>query len=57
MASSDRSSMTCINVHLLQLEELDQIFAAKNPVKASLSKKEILVSRDGDVVDVKEASP
>ncbi|KAF5123932.1 Lactose permease [Metarhizium anisopliae] len=38
------------------LEELDQIFAAKNPVKASLSKKEILVSRDGDVVDVKEAS-
>lgn len=49
--------MTCINVHLPQLEELDQIFAAKNPVKASLSKKEILVSRDGDVVDVKEASP
>lgn len=49
--------MTCTNVYLLQLEELDQIFAAKNPVKASTSKKEILVSRDGDVVEVKEASP
>ncbi|EFY88461.1 sugar transporter (hexose transporter) [Metarhizium acridum CQMa 102] len=38
------------------LEELDHIFAAENPVKASTSKKEILVSRDGDVVEIKEAS-
>ncbi|KAG8425608.1 hypothetical protein J3458_002292 [Metarhizium acridum] len=38
------------------LEELDHIFAAENPVKASTSKKETLVSRDGDVVEIKEAS-
>ncbi|KAH6657318.1 general substrate transporter [Truncatella angustata] len=36
------------------LEELDEIFAAKNPVKASLQKKEIGLNQYGDVVDVHE---
>ncbi|RYP22403.1 hypothetical protein DL767_009062 [Monosporascus sp. MG133] len=36
------------------LEELDEIFNAKNPVKASTQKKEIAVNRFGDVVDVHE---
>jgi len=34
------------------LEELDEIFAAKNPVKASTQKKEIGVDRYGDVINV-----
>lgn len=34
------------------LEELDEIFQAKNPVKASLQKKQITVDRCGDVVEV-----
>ncbi|RYP08711.1 hypothetical protein DL764_001731 [Monosporascus ibericus] len=34
------------------LEELDEIFKAKNPVKASTQKKEIAVNQFGDVVDV-----
>jgi len=38
----------------LQLEELDEIFAAKNPVKASTQKKEIAVDVHGDVVNVHE---
>ncbi|KAK2594316.1 hypothetical protein QQS21_007961 [Conoideocrella luteorostrata] len=37
------------------LEELDNIFASKNPVKASTSKKKILVNQHGDVLDVKQA--
>jgi len=36
----------------LQLEELDEIFHAKNPVKASLAKKELSVDQYGDVVGV-----
>ncbi|RYP18656.1 hypothetical protein DL765_003791 [Monosporascus sp. GIB2] len=36
------------------LEELDEIFKAKNPVKASTQKKEIAVNQYGDVVDVHE---
>ncbi|TPX16319.1 uncharacterized protein E0L32_003968 [Thyridium curvatum] len=36
------------------LEELDEIFAAKNPVKASLARKEIGVNEHGDVVKVHE---
>ncbi|KAJ9136571.1 General substrate transporter [Pleurostoma richardsiae] len=36
------------------LEELDEIFAAKNPVKASTRKKTIAVTQFGDVVDVNE---
>lgn len=36
------------------LEELDEVFAAKNPVKASTQKKELVVNRDGDVLDVKD---
>jgi len=35
------------------LEELDSIFAAKNPVKASVAKKQLAVTESGDVVDVK----
>ncbi|CRK47630.1 hypothetical protein BN1723_020358, partial [Verticillium longisporum] len=34
------------------LEELDEVFAAKNPVKHSLQKKEIAVDAHGDVVNV-----
>ncbi|KAF4847884.1 Lactose permease [Colletotrichum siamense] len=34
------------------LEELDHIFAAKNPVKESTQKKEVAVDRYGDVVNV-----
>ncbi|RYP42849.1 hypothetical protein DL768_010189 [Monosporascus sp. mg162] len=36
------------------LEELDEIFKAKNPVKASTQKKKLAVNRFGDVVDVHE---
>ncbi|KAI0126808.1 general substrate transporter [Xylariales sp. AK1849] len=36
------------------LEELDEIFAAKNPVRASTAKKEIGLNQYGDVVDVHE---
>ncbi|KAK9420468.1 putative Major facilitator superfamily (MFS) profile domain-containing protein [Seiridium unicorne] len=36
------------------LEELDEIFAAKNPVKASIAKKQIGLNQYGDVVDVHE---
>jgi hypothetical protein len=31
----------------MQLEELDEIFAAKNPVKASTQKKTLAVRSDG----------
>ncbi|KAH6991013.1 general substrate transporter [Ilyonectria sp. MPI-CAGE-AT-0026] len=37
------------------LEELDEIFAAKNPVKTSTSKKILAVDRYGDVVNVQDA--
>ncbi|KAJ6780777.1 hypothetical protein PWT90_05681 [Aphanocladium album] len=37
------------------LEELDEIFAAKNPVKASIARKKLAVTQDGDVVNVAEA--
>ncbi|KAB5549491.1 general substrate transporter [Coniochaeta sp. 2T2.1] len=36
------------------LEELDEIFHAPNPVKASLAKKELAVNAYGDVVNVHE---
>ncbi|OHE92927.1 hypothetical protein CORC01_11794 [Colletotrichum orchidophilum] len=36
------------------LEELDHIFAADKPVKASLQKKEVAVDRYGDVVNVQD---
>ncbi|KAK5992567.1 Lactose permease [Cladobotryum mycophilum] len=36
------------------LEELDEIFAAKNPVKASTKKKALSVNRNGEVVDIQE---
>lgn len=36
------------------LEELDEIFAAKNPVKASTAKKQVGINQFGDVVDVHE---
>ncbi|OAA62173.1 General substrate transporter [Cordyceps fumosorosea ARSEF 2679] len=36
------------------LEELDEIFAAENPVKASLAKKKLAVNQQGDVVNVAE---
>ncbi|RYP61046.1 hypothetical protein DL771_010274 [Monosporascus sp. 5C6A] len=36
------------------LEELDEIFKAKNPVKASIQKKEIAINQYGDIVDVHE---
>ncbi|EON95871.1 putative lactose permease protein [Phaeoacremonium minimum UCRPA7] len=36
------------------LEELDEIFAAKNPVKASTQKKAIAVTQHGDIVNVQE---
>ncbi|KAM3511471.1 hypothetical protein MY11210_004898 [Beauveria gryllotalpidicola] len=39
----------------VQLEELDEIFAAKNPVKASIAKKKLTVTQQGDVVNVAEA--
>lgn len=39
----------------LQLEELDEIFAAKNPVKASTQRKAINVTSDGNVVEVHDA--
>jgi hypothetical protein len=32
---------------------LDEIFAAKNPVKASIAKKELAFTDAGDVVEVK----
>ncbi|KAF2838439.1 MFS sugar transporter-like protein [Patellaria atrata CBS 101060] len=35
------------------LEELDEIFAAKNPVKASLEKKKIAVTTDANIVESK----
>lgn len=38
--------------HILQLEELDEIFAAKNPVKASIQKKHVAVTETGNVVDI-----
>ncbi|KAK7963449.1 lactose permease [Apiospora saccharicola] len=34
------------------LEELDEIFAAKNPVKASIQKKHVAVTETGNVVDI-----
>lgn len=34
------------------LEELDEIFTAKNPVKLSTQKKKLAVNEEGDVVDV-----
>ena len=37
-----------------QLEELDEIFKQKNPVKASVAKKKLAVTQHGDVVDVME---
>ncbi|KAH8718549.1 Lactose permease [Beauveria bassiana] len=37
------------------LEELDEIFAAKNPVKVSIAKKKLTVTQQGDVVKVAEA--
>ncbi|KAH8682004.1 general substrate transporter [Xylariales sp. PMI_506] len=36
------------------LEELDEIFEAKNPVKASTQKKELGLNQYGDVVDIHE---
>lgn len=39
----------------LQLEELDEIFAAKNPRKASLPKEIIALDRDVNIVNVKIA--
>lgn len=36
------------------LEELDEIFAAKNPVRESLRKKEVAVTNTGDVVDIND---
>lgn len=35
-----------------QLEELDEVFHAPNPVKASIQKKEIAVDQYGEVVNV-----
>ncbi|KAK3187122.1 hypothetical protein K4F52_004024 [Lecanicillium sp. MT-2017a] len=37
------------------LEELDEIFAAKNPVKASTAKKKLALSGEGNVVNVESA--
>ncbi|KAH7156477.1 general substrate transporter [Dactylonectria macrodidyma] len=37
------------------LEELDEIFTAKNPVKASTKKKILAIDRYGDVVNVQDA--
>ncbi|TQV96349.1 sugar (and other) transporter [Cordyceps javanica] len=37
------------------LEELDEIFAAKNPVKASVAKKKLAITQQGQVVDIAEA--
>lgn len=37
------------------LEELDEIFDAKNPVKASLAKKKLAVTERGDVIDIQNA--
>ena len=37
-----------------QLEELDEIFKAKNPVKVSTQKKELAVNQYGDVVNVSD---
>ncbi|KAH8734635.1 general substrate transporter [Ilyonectria robusta] len=37
------------------LEELDEIFAAKNPVKTSTTKKILAVDRYGDVVNIQDA--
>jgi hypothetical protein len=41
--------------HLKQLEELDQIFEAKNPVKESLKVKKIALTSDKNVIGVEEA--
>lgn len=38
-----------------QLEELDEIFAAKNPVKASTERKKLVVNQQGEVVNVASA--
>lgn len=37
------------------LEELDEIFTAKSPVKTSMQKKALAVDKYGDVVNVQEA--
>ena len=39
---------------VLQLEELDQVFDAKNPVKASLERKKVLFAEEGNVVGVEK---
>jgi hypothetical protein len=36
----------------IQLEELDEIFAAQNPVKASTQKKALAVDSHGSIVNV-----
>lgn len=38
------------------LEELDEIFATKNPRKASTAKRLVLMDEDANIVDVKEAN-
>jgi hypothetical protein len=40
---------------VLQLEELDEIFSAPNPRKASTQKKKIALDRDANVVNVVSA--
>ncbi len=37
------------------LEELDEVFAARNPVKASLKRREVAVTADKEVIVMKEA--
>lgn len=39
----------------LQLEELDEIFEAKNPVKASTAKKSVAVDSHGGIVNIEKA--
>jgi hypothetical protein len=38
-----------------QLEELDEIFAAKNPTKKSLTKRKLALDREQNLIRVEDA--
>lgn len=40
--------------YFLQLEELDEIFDAKNPVKASTAKKAVAVDNTGGIINIEK---
>jgi len=44
----------CVETVGFTLEELDEIFSAPNPVKASTTKKKLAIKNSGDVLVVDE---